>query len=121
MRVTELREVLNKMGIDKMAYSINSVEYPNEAYCIFWNGSEWEVYYSERGQKSGLKKFTNEDEACNFFVDKFESSWNVTREISSLPHRFHNTFGLKKSILLNRHKKSLQKFLSFWRLNRRKS
>lgn len=45
------------MGVAREVYSINSVEYPNEAYSIFRNGSEWEVYYSERGKKRRIKKF----------------------------------------------------------------
>lgn len=51
MKVSNLNERLNEMGVAREIYSINSVEYPNEAYSIFWNGSEWEVYYSERGKK----------------------------------------------------------------------
>lgn len=57
MKVNELTERLNEMEVARNVYSINSVEYPNEAYSIFWNGSEWEVYYSERGKKRGIKKF----------------------------------------------------------------
>ena len=66
MQVLELKDKLQTMG--SSSYSINSVEYPNEAYSIFWNGSEWEVYYSERGQKRGLKMFVNEADACEYFV-----------------------------------------------------
>ena len=46
MRVSGLRERLNEMGVAGDIYAINSVEYPNEAYSIFWKGSEWELYYS---------------------------------------------------------------------------
>ena len=37
---------------------------PNEAYCINVNGDIWEVYYSERGNKTSLVTFENENEAC---------------------------------------------------------
>ncbi len=67
MKVSELSHTLETMGISKDKYSINSVEYPNEAYVIFWNGTEWEVYYSERGKKRGIKKYSIE-EACEQFV-----------------------------------------------------
>lgn len=68
MQVLELKDKLQTMGVSSSTYSINSAEYPNEAYSIFWNGSEWEVYYSERGQKRGLKMFVNEADACEYFV-----------------------------------------------------
>lgn len=41
-------------------------ELPNEAFCLNKKGDIWEVYYSERGVKSQLKLFHNEDEACNY-------------------------------------------------------
>lgn len=68
MKVSELKEKLDFIGVSNSDYSINSVEYPNEAYVIFFNGTEWEVYYSERGKKRGLKKFVNETEACEYFL-----------------------------------------------------
>lgn len=68
MKVSNLNEKLIEMGVTSKVYSINSVEYPNEAYSIFWNGSEWEVYYSERGKKRGIKKFKDESEACEHFL-----------------------------------------------------
>lgn len=74
MRVSGLRERLNEMGVAGDIYAINSVEYPNEAYSIFWNGSEWEVYYSERGQKRGIKKFFDESEACEYFLKQIGMS-----------------------------------------------
>jgi len=40
-----------------------------EVYCLAKNKDNWEVYYSERGQKSSLKIFNNEDEACDYFYN----------------------------------------------------
>ena len=59
MKINELTERLNEMGTVRNAYS------------IFWNGSEWEVYYSERGKKRGAKKFLDESEACEYFLKHF--------------------------------------------------
>lgn len=28
----------------------------------------WQVYYSERGRKTGLRKFDTEKEACEYFL-----------------------------------------------------
>ena len=65
-----LKEKLDFMGVPGSSYSINSVEYPNEAYVLFYNGAEWEVYYSEKGEKRGLKKFVKEADACKHFLNQ---------------------------------------------------
>lgn len=70
IQLSELKERLDSMGISNSVYSINSVEYPNEAYVIIFNGTEWEVYYSERGKKRGLKKYLDESEACERFINQ---------------------------------------------------
>jgi len=50
-------------------------EYPNEAYCIRQTKTEkWEVYYSEKGQKSGLVTFNSETEACEYLMKKIKDS-----------------------------------------------
>ncbi|MFC6223292.1 hypothetical protein ACFP2F_08575 [Hymenobacter artigasi] len=41
----------------------------NETYTIGKTTRGWEVYYSERGQKSNLKIFASESEACKYFWD----------------------------------------------------
>ena len=45
--------------------------FPNEKLCIVKEES-WQVYYSERGHKSGLKIFETEAEACEFFYRKMK-------------------------------------------------
>ena len=45
---------------------------PNEAYTIGKTTRGWEVYYSERGQKSNLKIFASESEACKYFWDTID-------------------------------------------------
>ena len=49
-------------------------EYPNESYCIKNNNGQWEVYYSERGQKTGLTKCNSESEACEHLLKKIQTS-----------------------------------------------
>ena len=44
---------------------------PNETLCIVKEDT-WQVYYSERGSKSGLKLFKTESEACEFFLCKMK-------------------------------------------------
>ena len=39
---------------------------PNESFCLNEEDGVWEVYYSERGVKSQLKRFASEGEACDY-------------------------------------------------------
>ncbi|WP_026478302.1 hypothetical protein [Alkaliphilus transvaalensis] len=66
MNINDLKKILINNNIPKDAYSLDG-GLPNEAYCLNRNGGNWEVYYSERGQKSGLKLFRTENEACDYF------------------------------------------------------
>ena len=62
------------------SYSLDIVdfekEYPNESYCIRQNNGLWEVYYSERGQKTDLKKFDLESDACKYLLEKIKTGYN---------------------------------------------
>jgi len=42
---------------------------PNERYVLSQEASgRWDVYYSEARQKTGLRSFDSESEACEFFL-----------------------------------------------------
>ena len=66
MRITDLEKLLKAIGIPEHAYSLKG-GLPNEAFCISEYSNMWEIYYSERGIKTGLKKFSNESDACDYF------------------------------------------------------
>ncbi len=66
MTKNELRERLVRENIPTDAYKLDG-GFPNEAFCLCNNVNIWEVYYSERGQKSMLKQFEFEDDACDYF------------------------------------------------------
>lgn len=70
MTIFELEELLKKMNVSGNLYSILKGGLPNEQLCIVNDGEKWEVYYSERGRKSGLKVFDDEKEACEYFYNK---------------------------------------------------
>lgn len=59
------------MEISGDLYSIMTGGLPNENLCIVKDG-KWQVYYSERGNKSGLKIFETETEACEYFLHKIK-------------------------------------------------
>ena len=71
MTVAQLEKELKMMEIPKELYSIMVGGLPNEKLCIVKEDT-WQVYYSERGNKSGLKKFETESDACEFFLRKMK-------------------------------------------------
>ena len=68
MNINQLKEKLDKAGIKPNRYSFDK-EYPNESMCLNNLNGKWEVYYSEKGQKSSLKSFDSESEACDYLYN----------------------------------------------------
>ena len=68
MTIFELSKRLQEARVPSTIYNLSG-GLPSEKHCIAkQNESEiWEVYYSERGNKSSLKTFNTEEEACNYF------------------------------------------------------
>lgn len=71
MTILELEEELNVLGVPNNLYSIMKGELPNERLCLV-KDEAWQVYYSERGCKTGLKNFNTEKEACEYFLIKMK-------------------------------------------------
>ena len=67
MDINNLEMELDRLNIPKNSYSLKG-GFPNESYCIAQNNGKWEVYYSERGNKTSLKTFDSEDSACQNFL-----------------------------------------------------
>lgn len=67
MNLKILKNELDKLNIPQNAYCLTG-GLPNESYCIALNNNNWEVYYSERGNKFDLKLFENESSACEYFL-----------------------------------------------------
>jgi hypothetical protein len=68
MNSENLKQELERLNIPSSEYSLTG-GLPNESYCIDFNDGVWEVYYSERGCKTGLKTFEDESSACKYFLD----------------------------------------------------
>ena len=69
MRYGELKQRLIDEKIPQYSYCFDT-EYPNEAYCLMKKSGIWQVYYSEKGNKTALKEFLAEEEACDFFYNQ---------------------------------------------------
>lgn len=68
MNTSELREVLEREGIDPDAYDLRGGS-PSEKYTIEPGVADWYVYYSERGKRSGENFYTTEDAACRGLLE----------------------------------------------------
>ncbi|MDE7295002.1 MAG: hypothetical protein K2N72_11310 [Oscillospiraceae bacterium] len=67
MNCNELKKRLKEKNIARHRYSIMGLKYPDDRCCIIFEDGLWKCYYSERGEMFGLKEFTSEDEACEYF------------------------------------------------------
>lgn len=68
MNIIELKKRLQTRNVREDMYCLDG-GFQSEAYCLAQSGQNWEVYYSERGQKSNLKTFYNESSACEYFYN----------------------------------------------------
>ncbi|WP_144815981.1 hypothetical protein [Enterobacter sp. DE0047] len=63
MKKYDLKKILEEEGVSKSLYCLDG-GLPNEKLCLDYEGNKWLVYYSERGCRTGLESFMNEDDAC---------------------------------------------------------
>ena len=72
MTILELEKSLQKIKVPNNCYSIVKGGLPNEMLCLTKEGGSWIVYYSERGNRTGLTAFKSESEACIYFYNKLK-------------------------------------------------
>lgn len=77
MDIREVKKILDGNNVPEYDYSLDG-GLPNEAYCIGKTQDGWETYYSERGLKSGLKSYTEEEKACEGFLEMIKSSYDLS-------------------------------------------
>ena len=69
MNCDELREILDREGIDPNAYDLRGGQ-PNEKYTIESGVGGWFVYYSERGKRTDEAFFATEETACQNLLER---------------------------------------------------
>ncbi|WP_018801467.1 hypothetical protein [Salinispora arenicola] len=65
----DLEIVLPGEGFAPDSYRLYGGFGVGECYVLDHGPAGWEVYYSERGTKGGLRVFRTEGEACGYFLD----------------------------------------------------
>jgi hypothetical protein len=77
MNTEQLARKLRDLGVRSDAYELRG-GLPSEAYCLGQSGDQWEIYYSERGQKTARRFFSSEDEACRALLEWLLKDTSVT-------------------------------------------
>lgn len=79
MSIFQLKEALEKAGLDTYFASLEG-EIRDECLILERPKSGgWCVYYSERGQRTGEHWFTTEDEACQFIFNRLSRDPNAQK------------------------------------------
>lgn len=68
MNVKKLEKKLISEKIKPIIYNFTG-KWENDELCLVNRNGKWETYYSERGNQYGLKIFSKEQEACEYFYD----------------------------------------------------
>lgn len=78
MNKQELEEVLLLNKVPKDLYSLSG-GLPNESYCLEKEKNRWHVYYSERGIKTSVGYFENEEAACECLIKEIRKIVSIVQ------------------------------------------
>ena len=70
MKKEELQNLLREKKVPDYYYNLDNVGEIDQRVCLEFNGESWIVYYSERGKRFDLVKYSTEDEACNDILNR---------------------------------------------------
>lgn len=72
MKKNELEKKLKKLKIPNDAYKLDGKAYgrDDERLCLDYENGEWQVYFIERGNRTTDKRFSTEDEACQYILNE---------------------------------------------------
>lgn len=68
MNIIELEQELRVRNIREDAYSLTGIAYDERLVISKLQNGKWQIYYSERGLKTGLSEYNNEGDACNAYL-----------------------------------------------------
>jgi hypothetical protein len=75
--IAELSSLLASLGAPPDAYCLTG-GLPNEAYTIERFGNGWRTYYSERGNRTGVREFTEEAVACAELLSRVAREFHLS-------------------------------------------
>ncbi|RYX81175.1 hypothetical protein EON83_25290 [bacterium] len=73
MEKEELNERLSQLNVEPTSYPLDQHP-PDERYVLAHDQDDiWCVYYAEKGERSALREFHSEAEACLYLLDLLSS------------------------------------------------
>ena len=76
MNINNAKKILIKNDVPHNWYVFGGLG-AGDCVGIEKNQEDWEVYYSERGKKRGVKVFLSENEACLFFLKEIAEGYKI--------------------------------------------
>jgi hypothetical protein len=71
MNTRELAQRLFEEGCNPSSYAVGSRGGASDAFCLTFTGTQWQVFYTERGQDSPpIYASGSESQACEFFFHR---------------------------------------------------
>jgi len=80
MTLADLKEVLVSEGIPTNWYLLENHGIKEDKICIETEGSQWIVYYSERGKKYDVSSFGDESSACEEMLRRLRAKKNKSKK-----------------------------------------
>ena len=79
MNRSDLKKVLEKIGIDPRFYSLDGTLLPDRIV-LYISSSSWIVFYfDERGNRNNELEFNSESKACEHILDLFKRSIQIKK------------------------------------------
>lgn len=76
MNIEELEKILLGLGIHHHCFGINQIK-NGETWNIIEESGSWEVFYNSRGRITETFEFGNENEACQFMLNKVKKEFGI--------------------------------------------
>jgi hypothetical protein len=70
MNKSELKSLLEAKQIPTYYYNLDGIGEIDQRVCLEKEGQEWIVFYSERGKRFDIKRFSKEDGACQEILNR---------------------------------------------------
>lgn len=81
MDIIQLEEELDNLGVPKYYYSING-NLTSDTYVLNHVYTKWEYFYfDEKGNQEGYKCFYDENEACEYLLEKLKTEIKYSTSI----------------------------------------
>jgi hypothetical protein len=85
MNRTQLKEMLDRAGVNESLYSLDGPAHDSESYSLVADGDLWKVLYKEHGRFEELQDSLSEEQACDLIYKLLNAALdlNSRRDITA--------------------------------------